>query len=119
LKRFTNILVIYDEAIGGDDALEQGLTLARQNNARLTLATVLREKQLSAGIADEAVKRLQRIVTSLPGLSKEQTDTAVLIGTPFVEIFRRVIRAGHDLVITSAEAGRVLRDDFLAVRRPI
>lgn len=112
MKRFSNILVVYDHAIGGDDALEQALALARQNKARLTLATVLREGQLSAGVVDEAAKRLQRVAASLSGISNEACMSTVLIGTPFLEIVRQVLRADHDLVVTSAEAGRVLRDVF-------
>lgn len=112
MKRFRNILVVYDQAIGGDDALEQALALALQNKARLTLATVLREGQLSAGVADEAAKRLQRVAASLNGPSNEACATAVLIGTPFLEIIRQVLRDNHDLVVASAEAGRVLRDVF-------
>jgi nucleotide-binding universal stress UspA family protein len=112
MKRFKNILVIHDNAIGGEDALGQAVALARENAARLTIAAVLREEQPETLIADETRKRLTRLVTSLRQDGLDDVGSAILTGIPFLEITRRVIREGHDLVITSAEAGKVLRDVF-------
>lgn len=112
MKRFKNILVVHDNAIGGEDALEQAAALARENLARLTIAAVLREEQPEMLIADETRKRLTRLATGLRQAGLDDVGTAILTGIPFLEITRRVIREGHDLVITSAEAGKVLRDVF-------
>jgi hypothetical protein len=40
MKRFTNILVVFDDAIGAEDALEQAVSLARDNAVRLAGRTV-------------------------------------------------------------------------------
>lgn len=112
MKRFKNILVVYDDAIGGDDALGQAVALARENAARLTVTTVLRESQLSPRIVGETEKRLQRLALGVRHAGVSKIDTKVLIGIPFLEVIRQVIGAHHDLVVTGAEAGRVLKDVF-------
>lgn len=112
MKRFKNILVTSDNTIGSDDALEQAVSLAKDNDAHLTIASVLRNEQATPAHVAEAEKRLQRLATSARQSGVANTDIAVLPGTPFLEIIRQVLRRGHDLVITSAEAGNVLREVF-------
>ena len=112
MKRFKNILVIHDNAIGGEDALGQAVALARDNAARLTIAAVLREEQPETLITDEIEKRLTRLVTGLRQTGLDNVGSVILTGIPFLEITRRVIRESHDLVITSAEAGKILRNVF-------
>ena len=112
MKRFKNVLVCYDGAIGGDDALGQGVELARANDACLTVATVLRERQLSPAAIDETGKRLERISHSVRHAGVADVRTTVLTGTPYVEIIRQVIAGQHDLVILSAETGAVIKGAF-------
>lgn len=112
MKRFKNVLVVYDDAIGGDDALGQAVALARENAARLTVTTVLRESQLSPRVVDETEKRLQRLALGVHHIGVSKVQTKVLTGIPFLEIIRQVIGEQHDLVITGAEAGSVLKDVF-------
>ncbi len=112
MKRFKNVLVVYDDAIGGDDALGQAIALARENAARLTVTTVLRESQLSPRNVDETEKRLQRLALGVRHVGVSKVHTKVLTGTPFLEVIRQVIGGQHDLVITGAEAGSVLKDVF-------
>jgi len=61
MKRFKNILVIYDAAIDGDDALGQAVAYARENATGLTIAAVLREGQPETLVAVEIQQRLQRL----------------------------------------------------------
>lgn len=112
MKRFKNILVCYDSAIGGDDALEQGVALARANGACLTVVTVLRERQLAPAVLDETGKRLERISLSVRHAGVPDVRTRVRTGTPYVEIVRQVIAGQHDLVILSAETGSVIKGAF-------
>jgi universal stress protein E len=111
MRRFRNVLVHYDDAVGGDDALSQAIALCRRNNAQLTVATVLRE----AGLDDlaETSKRMERLVSGIRQAGVRQSSARVLTGNPFVEITRQVVREHHDLVILSAEAGKALRDVFI------
>jgi len=112
MNRFKNVLVCYDGAIGGDDALGQGVELAKSNGACLTVATVLRERQLAPAVLDETAKRLERISLSVRHAGVAEVQTKVLSGTPYAEIIRQVIAGQHDLVILSAETGSVIKGAF-------
>ena len=111
MKRFKNVLVVYDDAIGGDDALSQAVALSVNNRARLTVATVLRDEQIP-GRRAEAEKRTERLVDSVRHAGVAEVAGHVLAGVPFEEIIRQAVRHQHDLVIMSAEAGKTLRDVF-------
>ena len=112
MKRFTNILVVFDDAIGAEDALEQAVSLARDNAARLTVTVVLRGSESSPQRVDETKKRLQRLSLGVQHAGVSEVDTLVLTGTPFLEIIRQVIRAEHDLVFACAEPDNVLKQIF-------
>lgn len=105
------MLVHYDDAVGGDDALSQAMALCRRNNAHLTVATVLRES-LPGDLA-ETTKRMRRLVAGIRRAGVRESSAKVLVGNPFVEITRQVVREYHDLVILSARAGKALRDVFV------
>lgn len=112
MKRFKKILVVYDDDVGGDDTLGQGVALARANGARLTIVKALRESQSFAGRIDESEKRLQRVTAGIKHVGVASVAAKVLVGVPFLEIIREVLREDHDLVIASAEGGRVIKDLF-------
>ena len=42
MKRFKNILGVYNDAVGDDNALTQATALAKRNDARLTVIEVAR-----------------------------------------------------------------------------
>ena len=54
------------------------------------------------GFTKERQERLQQLVASLVA-DGSQTKTKVLVGTPFLEITREVLRGGNDLVVMAAE----------------
>ena len=112
MKRFKNILAVYADGPGGDDVLVQAVGLARDNGARLTILNP-REHPRPFGTVEEVRRRLPKLVpwVSSEGVSDVVTD--VVVGTPYVEIIRKVAQDDHDLVIVSAEDGRVLKDVFL------
>jgi nucleotide-binding universal stress UspA family protein len=112
MKRFKNILAVYDESVGSEAVLDQAVTLARTNGARLTLVNTMGEKLLAPASLEEARKRLPRIVPWITQEGVKTVATAVLVGTPYLEIIRQVQREGHDLVILGAEGGRALKDVF-------
>ena len=121
MKRFSNILLIVDERTDYSAALKRGVTLARNNQASLTVCaivdTVPSEMQMGViavtprEVLDIAVaeKRdwLDDTVRSAAadGVS---VNTKVLIGKPFIEMIRQVLRNDHDLIIKCAEVGRGL-----------
>lgn len=121
MKRFSNILLIVDEHADYSAALTRGVTLARNNQALLTVCAVVNtvpsEMQMGViavtprEVLDIAVaeKRdwLDDIVRSAAtdGVS---LNTKVLIGKPFIEMIRQILRNDHDLIIKCAEVGRGL-----------
>lgn len=118
MKRFRNILLVCDERSLHDDVIGRAIWLAKANGARITLVDVV----------DSAPGELSRLFSALPGHSAQDveyevvefhrdrlsqvaapiksegilTSEVVLQGVPFVEIIRKVLRDGHDLVIKGA-----------------
>lgn len=113
MNRFKNVLVV----ARGDysTALERARRLAEANRARLTLVDVVDELPAasrlvmsSSRLADlEAAERLSREVEleeRATGLREKglEVDVEVRTGKPFIEIIRRVLEHGHDLVVKPA-----------------
>ena len=112
MRRFKNILAVYGDTIGADDVFAQAVELARANHARLTLVDVLPERYTTAAGLAERRKRLSRLIPAIAAEGVEEVSVDVLLGTPFLEIVRHVLSAGHDLVIASADAGTSLRNVY-------
>lgn len=112
MKRFTNILVVFNDVIGAEDALEQAAALARDNAARLTITVVLRSGESSPQQVEEIKKRLQRLCLGVQHAGVSDVRSLVLVGTPFLEIIRQVISAEHDLVFACAESDGALKQIF-------
>jgi len=123
VKRFSNILLVVDERTEYMAALKRGATLARNNQARLTVCTLIdtvaSEVRLGVititprEVLDIATAKKQEWLKDAVGSVETDgisVDTKVLIGKPFIEIIRQVLRDGHDLVIKSADADSGLRE---------
>lgn len=67
----------------------------------------------SHGAIDEAQKQLRRIVPWVVQQGVDAVSTDVLVGTPYVEISRHVLRHGHDLVLASSQIGGGIKDYIL------
>lgn len=114
MQRFNNILFIVTHDTNMEMALDRAVTLAENNQARLTVIDVLEEipestiwqhnelssKDLQALYIEGHEQMLEDLVSSYR--TKIKVETKVLIGIPFMEIIREVIRYGHDLVIKVA-----------------
>ncbi|NOQ70219.1 MAG: universal stress protein, UspA [Gammaproteobacteria bacterium] len=116
MKRFKNILLICDFDTKQHLAVERAASLARQNEARLTVITVVKEIPSETGVAITAVTpqelfelvikdRQEKVDTLVADMGRQGLDAKSLVvtGTPFLEIIRQVLRDKHDLVILSAE----------------
>lgn len=112
MRRFKNILVVYNDAIGAEDALTQAASLARANHADLTLVDVFSQSRGSRAELLEREKCLRRTVNALKLDGIERVAAEVLSGVDCPEIIRLVLKAGHDLVIASAEGGGAVRNAF-------
>ena len=119
MKRFKNILLIFDEGVRGKAACTRAATLAMENQAQLNVVEVIGELPADAGrflsvwrplLVEDPRKTLVRerqeqLAQCIESLRQQgiKGDTNVLVGVPFLEITREVLRNGHDLVIMTAE----------------
>lgn len=118
MRHFRNILLIAEGQHQDIAFFDRVLSLAKANQARLTVLDVLKNlpgkprMQISAINPQELEnlaieQRLAELAKLVGSLRTEgfQIDTKVLTGTPFLEIIREVLRNGHDLVIKTAQGG--------------
>ena len=122
MKRFSNILLVVDELTDYSAALRRGTTLARMNQARLTVCaivdTVPGEVRMGAiritrrQVLDIATARRREWLEDTVNSAADDEvaiDKKVLVGKPFIEIIRQVLRDEHDLIIKCADADSGLR----------
>ncbi len=114
MKRFKNILAVYDQVPGDEATLRRATTLARRNSARLTVAAIVGDpdylnaraiihEQAAKRIVAERREHLERLIVSIRHQGVE-VSAVVLNGTSFLAIIQAVCREKHDLVIITAEA---------------
>lgn len=123
MKRFSRILLVVDDRTDYAAALKRATTLASSNRAHLTVCAnidaIPNEVRLgvvkiaSREVLDVATAKTQAWLDDI--VDSAATDgvsieTKVLIGKPFIEIIRQVLRDGHDLIIKCADADSALRE---------
>ena len=116
MKRFKDILCTVEPGKECKLALERAVTLAENNQANLTVITVAPSisagigmpeggpisTELQAATVNSHKQELENLVEHYRQYIK--IETRVLIGTPFLEIIREVLRNAHDLVIKCPES---------------
>lgn len=123
MKRFKNILVVAAGEGWEETALKRAVTIARNNKAKLKVVEVIekmpREMQMlitSMHLADlqevaitEQSRQLERIIAPIrdEGI---QITAKVLIGTPFIEIIKEVLRNRHNLLMKTAKGKGGLKE---------
>ncbi len=116
MKRFKNILLIYDQKTITQAIIDRAESLAKANAARIMILSVVNTNPSSISIAltDMSSKelfallmkdRLAQVDTLVSTMKQKGIDAnaKVFSGTPFLEIIRQVLRNEHDLVIIAAE----------------
>lgn len=120
MQRFKDILCVLVPGQESVVALKRAAALANNNQARLTvvevidkipsytkqLDRVLSPDNLQAKIVEQHRHGLEELVA--PWNRNIEIQTKVLIGIPFLEIIREVLRNEHDLMIKTAESGGLL-----------
>ena len=115
MKRFKDILCVVEPDKVSKSALERAVTLAENNQANLTVITVAPSvtagigmpeggpisADLQAATVSSRKQELEPLVE--PYRKRIEIEAKVLVGTPFLEIIREVLRNGRDLVIKMAE----------------
>lgn len=123
MQRFKDILYLAGEDPLAETGFSRAVALARANDARLTVASVVREPDGLAGalgfdpgeVHGSVVRERERALEELAAKAKEgglRTVTRLLHGTPFLAAIREVLRADHDLLMKVAAGERGLRARF-------
>lgn len=115
MKRFKNILYVSEDSVVQDSALARAISLANNNQADLTVMSVMEEITHGITIPDDVhiASDLQTLIQSehykslelLVEPFKDQLNIKLkaLVGKRFHEVIRAVLRHDYDLVIKAAE----------------
>jgi len=115
MKRFNNILCVVGPGTGRKPALERAVKLAENNQANLAVIDVAERvtagigmpkggpisAELQAAVVSAHEQELESLIE--PYRQRINMQAEVLVGTPFLEIIREVLRNGRDLVIKTVE----------------
>ena len=114
MQRFKKILFVNDGKTKREMPLERAVNLAKRNQAVLTVVEVLEKPPhdtqtflkpaIIKGIVKTATQEItERLESLIAPIKKEgvETTSKILLGTPFLEIIREVLRNNHDLVMLS------------------
>ena len=123
MKRFKNILLVFDPEKSDRSTFRRAAALAKNNQGRLTVVSVIHHlpRDLRIAVTKISPQKLQDIAIKERWTQAERfiklierdvgdVNFNVVIGTPFIEIIRHVIRDQHDLVIVTAEGKTGLKD---------
>ncbi len=119
MKRFKRILVHISAEDPLPSKIESAVDLAHRNDASLTLFDVvpalspghriLKSETAQLDVEDAmAEDRLEKLDAIAAGLDAPRIETAVGHGTGYIEIIRRVLSDGHDLIVTAPDGPRRL-----------
>ena len=123
MKRFKKILLVVEPDAKQQTAVDRAVALVRQNEAELTVMTVVKglpadcrmaitvmsPQELLARVIDDSREKTDALVAKM-GKQGIYAKTQVMNGTPFLEVIRQVLRDKHDLVILAAEGKGGLKD---------
>lgn len=125
MQRFRNILAHVNLELDEHPSLSRATRLAKQNDAKLTVISVIDEHPTQAhavlrslhleekldSIEQEHRDQLERLVQPIrePGLDVE---TEVATGSTFVEVIRTALRNKHDLVIKTVSSEGIFQRTF-------
>ena len=115
MKRFRDILCVVEPGDTSKDALSRAVALAQNNQAGLTVVSVAdtvkagfgmpKGGPISADLQVALVNMHEQGLEALFEAYRKQIpiETKVLVGVPYLEVVRQVLRNGHDLVIKMPE----------------
>jgi nucleotide-binding universal stress UspA family protein len=113
MQRFKNVLVVARPGVEPTQLMHGAEQLAAVNQARLTVFDVVpplrsRRTSIAAGYRPDHLQRLieqdrRADLEKTARLAAIDAEVEVAAGTPFLEIVRRVVSHGHDLVMISPD----------------
>jgi nucleotide-binding universal stress UspA family protein len=113
MKRFKNILYYADYEGAQEHALTRAVKLAKSNEASLTIIDIIEESEIAPDVDqqfgfDLNIMRSQQRFEELEAMIEPYSDMdvaiipKVVIGIPFIELVRSVLKHKYDLVIKTA-----------------
>jgi len=119
MKIFKDILYVMMSDSTNDVALNHAVVLANNNQTNLTVIRIIDSmptciqlhghslftENFREKLVAEHTAKMQTLVSTLE--HKTEIKTKTLIGTPFIEIIREVLRNNYDLVVKTAEMERL------------
>lgn len=102
MKRFKNILVVYDFFPGCDETLQKAVDLAARNDARLTVVNVSNSVTEEAVNMAERERLLHRVVAGL-SLAEDRKTARALYGPPVERVLDVAKDIDADLIIAPEE----------------
>lgn len=125
MPQFTNVLVMLDNPSRSSAVFPRALDLVRRHGGTLTLAHVFEgyvHDAMGTSTELDAAELEQREYEARLGLLEHMAlepraagldvRTRVMIGSPFLEVTREVLRQGHDLVMKETSPARSGRSRF-------
>ena len=123
MKRFKNILLVCNFDARPHIAVDRAVSLAKHNEAQLTVFTVVKERsvdarmvfthmpleELHSRVIDDYRKKVDALAADI-GRHGVDVRSQVVTGIPFLEIIRQVLRDKHDLVILASEGKGGIQD---------
>lgn len=115
MKHFRNILCVVEPVGVNASAMERAITLSENNQAKLTVVSVIERVNAGIGLVDGApvsaelqnhmIQVQQQKLETMIASHRQHVDIQlnVLQGTPFLEIIREVLNNNVDLVIKTPE----------------
>lgn len=114
MNRFKNLLVVASDGVDPAALLAHAADLARRNDARITVFDVVDVSipespvigdatgfDLHAHLVRERRGELEALASSIVDIPVE---VAISTGIGFIEVIRRVVHGGHDLVVVGTDA---------------
>lgn len=115
MKHLNSVLFVYEPDRANEPALERAMALAEASQASLTIVDVVPKVDTGIGLPRSAASsaELQRALLAehdarlaalaAPYAGRLPIARKVLVGTPFLELIREVLRRDHDLLIKAPE----------------
>ena len=124
MKRFKNILFVADAELKGGDALDRAVTLAENNQAHLTVVSIIEDlptrgseeiqgismSELHDAIIDKHQLQLEGLLSSIS--TKIQISSKVLSGVTFLALIREVLSKKIDLLIKTVQEEELMEKLF-------
>ncbi len=110
MRRFKNILLVINDKVENETAIQKAVNLSKHNQARLTVIEVLEEfhnlnhffkSDRSTNVLEELIKEKQDNLHTLLEPYRQDIEISFIVcqGKPFIEIIRAVLKNNFDLVI--------------------